>query len=62
MNQPNAEQLAAVRAFAEKYGKDWKNKLSIAWSRGTDDREPNGALLRQLRNNFGPEWLKKFKL
>lgn len=62
MDQPTAEQLDAVQAFAKKYGPSWKYKLQGAWLSGRDANEPNGHLLRQVRNNFGPRWLEKFKL
>lgn len=55
---PNQAQLAALQAFATKHGAQWKNKLESAWIKGSDDREPEGALLRQVRNQFGPEWLR----
>ena len=54
---PTPEQLAALQAFADKYGRNWKTKLNIAWGNGKDDREPGGALLRQVRNQFGNSWL-----
>ena len=59
MKQPNDEQLAAVRAFKEKHGHDWKVDLLNAWLTGKDASEPNGHLLRQVRNQFGPTWLSK---
>ena len=48
-------------AFSLKYGRTWRNRLSNAWFDGSDAREPNGALLRQLRNQFGPRWLRRFR-
>lgn len=62
MNEPTEEQLAAIRAYAEAKGKDWKFRLNTAWWNGTDANEPNGHLLRQIRNTLGPKWLIKFKL
>ena len=56
-NRPSLEQLAAVQEFANKYGRHWKRQLNFAWMDGADAREPNGHLLRQVRNNYGPEWL-----
>jgi len=64
MTGPNAEQLAAVEAFAAKYGKikgGWKEHLLTVWMSGADEREPNGHLLRQVRNQCGPTWLKGYK-
>lgn len=60
--EPNEEQLEAIKAFAKKYGRCWKQDLNNAWMNGKDAQEPNGHLLRQVRNNFGPPWLINFKL
>ena len=51
------EQRAAVDAYAAKYGRFWKQKLLLAWQTGRDTAEPNGHLLRQVRNQAGPRWL-----
>lgn len=59
---PNEEQLAALRAFKARHGRNWKTTLSAKWSNGTDTAEPNGHLLRQVRNQGGPTWLANFKL
>ncbi len=56
-NSPNPEQLAALQRFANKAGRAWKNALSAAWTNGSDSRHADGALLRQIRNEFGPDWL-----
>jgi len=61
MNNPNPAQLQAVREYAERKGKDWKDKLLTAWLNGSDASEPSGHLLRQLRNQFGPAWLAKYE-
>ena len=61
---PSAEQLAAVEAFAAKYGKlrgGWQEHLITCWMSGADAREPSGHLLRQVRNQFGPSWLAKYR-
>jgi len=57
---PTPEQVEALRAFAGKYGHNWKHTLSNLWFNGRDDREPNGHLLRQVRNQGGPRWLAKY--
>lgn len=59
--QPNPEQLAALKAFAKRHGRHWKRALHNAWLDGRDAREPGGALLRQIRNQFGPQWLQRFR-
>jgi len=59
----NADQLAALRTFADANGRDWKFKLNHAWMSGRY-REYRGTneygLLQQVRNTFGPSWLVKF--
>lgn len=60
--QPTSDQLAALGAYAARHGDCWKHKLAIAWLNGQDEQEPEGALLRQVRNTFGPRWLAEFKL
>lgn len=57
------EQLDAVRQFAKENGRNWKEELAIAWS--TSSAKVNGQHspeLQQIRNNFGPDWLKQFRL
>lgn len=56
-----AEQIQALQAFAAKHGRSWKSKLRSAWASGRDERLPNGALLRQIRNTLGPVGLAKFR-
>lgn len=48
---PNAEQLAALKHFAEKYGRRWKNELRGIWMNGAwqYDWDVSGPL-QQLRN------------
>lgn len=59
-NKIPEDQEAALKAFAEKHGKDWKRKLLDAWYSGTDTAEPDGHLLRQIRNSYGPTWLQRY--
>lgn len=59
---PNFAQVEALLAFKAKHRRLWKEKLNTAWCTGKDCAEPNGALLRQVRNEFGPSWLHAFKL
>lgn len=58
---PNAEQLAAIDRFAADHGRFWKRELRNAWVTGRDLKHPDGALLRQVRNRFGPSWLETYK-
>ena len=57
------EQFAALRAFADANGPQWKSKLNTAWSTGRY-RDYAGTeaccYLQQVRNTFGPSWLTKF--
>lgn len=54
------EQEAALRRFITTNGYRWKYKLRSVWL-SDGSRIPDAALLRQLRNQLGPEWLEKFK-
>jgi hypothetical protein len=54
---PNADQLAALQAFADRNGRNWKGALSNAWMNGRDERERDAHHLRAVRNSFGPSWL-----
>lgn len=51
------EQAKAIEDFKVAHGPRWKSKLNAAWMSGDDAREPNGHLLRQVRNQKGPRWL-----
>lgn len=64
VQEPSAEQKAAVLAFMSANGKDWKDKLSAAWASGSYRfiSKDNQALLQQVRNDFGPEWLAKISV
>jgi hypothetical protein len=61
--QPNPAQLAALIAYARANGRTWKSKLSVDWSyaRARVDGEIS-AELQQVRNEFGPSWLRRFRL
>jgi hypothetical protein len=59
---PTAEQLAALRTFANDNGRNWKSALNHAWSTGdwSHDYADNSGLLQQVRNQLGPRWLARF--
>lgn len=57
MNLISANQQAALQRFADQYGRTWKSALLRLWSRGGDERHPDGPLLRQVRNDLGRDWL-----
>lgn len=59
--QLTEEQDAAIQAYAEHYGKGWKKQLLDDWLTGKDASRPNGHLLRQVRNQFGPQWLEEYR-
>lgn len=61
MNNPNPAQLQAIREYAARKGVIWKEHLLQAWMNGSDANEPDGHLLRQVRNEFGPVWLNQYK-
>lgn len=47
------EQASALTEFARANGKDWKTILCYDWLAGK-----HSGPLQQIRNNFGPTWLK----
>ncbi len=49
----NKDQVRALQDFANANGRYWKNKLIQLWTKGQDR-----GLLRQVRNDFGPVWLR----
>jgi hypothetical protein len=60
--QATEEEVAALVAFAGRNGRSWKEKLWTIWGNGRDYYEPEGQVLHQIRNNYGPSWLHDFKL
>jgi hypothetical protein len=56
-----AEQQSALVAFATRHGRNWKSALRRLWDTGRDDREPDGPLLRQVRNTLGPSGLVRYR-
>lgn len=60
MNLLTLDQLKVLLEYAAHYGIAWKECLTDEWADGTDDKCHNGHLLRQIRNQFGPEWLQAF--
>lgn len=66
--QLNSDQLDTLKQFSEENGRNWKSKLRELWSTGKDehyklsDGTAVGAILRQVRNDFGPDWLGKVNL
>ena len=58
---PSPEQLEALEAFKRSHGSGWKEDLANAWWTGRDASQPNGHLLRQIRNQFGLSWLANYR-
>ena len=58
----NAEQLSALQRFAARNGRTWKSILQRCWETAVDAHDPDGPLLRGIRNEFGPSWLSRFRL
>jgi hypothetical protein len=59
---PSPEQLAALQAWANVYGTRWKASLHTAWEKAGQGYAAYTPQLQQLRNNFGPSWLVRYKL
>lgn len=52
-----AEELAAVREYAARHGRYWKDAMRGDWYNAS---EP--GYIQALRNSHGPGWLKTFTL
>lgn len=64
-NKPNREQIAALKTFAAAHGRNWKSELSRYWFSGWGEygyERAEVAYLQQLRNQFGPQWLRAYSL
>lgn len=61
--EPNSDQAAALTAFRLKHGRDWKDELNLAWSTGQYKgmNSDQAALLQQVRNQLGPQWLNAYQ-
>lgn len=63
---PTKEQMAAIERFAKLNGRNWKTALWNAWMNGAYRhviaQDGDDALLQQVRNQFGPTWLDRFRL
>jgi hypothetical protein len=59
-------ELDALRVFAARFGRDWKDKLSFEyWYNARIYRDAAGKEypeLHKLRNDLGPKWLASFNL
>ena len=57
----NPEQYNALRSMATTYGRTWKSRLRLMWYDGDYEGREDAGLLQQIRNNFGPSWLIRFR-
>ena len=57
----NEEQRARLCKFRSDHPRDWKAHLANLWWNGKDANLPDGHLLRQIRNQYGPVWLNSLK-
>ena len=58
----SSEQKAALRAYALRNGRFWKRRLAAAWMNGRDADDPEGPILRQIRNAGGSSLLTRIGL
>jgi len=59
---PSDEQKAALAKFAAANGRTWKQALGHCWMTGIYSRSDDAGYLQQVRNQFGPSWLMRYKL
>ncbi len=57
MQEPDDRMWRALLDLRARHGRRWKDALTLKWMNGDDEREPNSASLRMIRNQFGPSWL-----
>jgi hypothetical protein len=55
---PTQAELAALQAYAARHGRAWKARLAQDWQTGKDLCAPEGPVLRAVRNQRGPAWLR----
>ena len=55
-------QEAALERFARENGRRWKAELNYIWMTGRYQDNPDACYLQQVRNQFGPGWLVKYRL
>lgn len=60
--QPTAQQIAALQSFAKANRRNWKQRLNYYWTIANYDDNGDTHILQQIRNEFGPTWLTRFKL
>lgn len=63
MNELTDAQYKALEAVYEHYGRLWKSRLRQSWETGkyTYFLQEYQSELQQIRNDFGPSWLTRFR-
>ena len=56
------EHAAALLEFAREHGRYWKAVLNECWMSGIYPPGVDGGPLQQVRNQYGPSWLVRFRL
>jgi hypothetical protein len=59
---PTPTQLAALKDYAKRHGRYWKMCLRQSWETGRYADYDDWPSLQRVRNDFGPTWLKRFRL
>jgi hypothetical protein len=57
-----ADELAALRGWADEQRPRWKAALRLAWETGDYRGSEHDADLQRIRNRLGPSWLAKYHL
>lgn len=57
MNHLNRDQAQAILKYANDNGRNWKSALRRDWETGKSFGE-----LQQIRNEFGPTWLRNLRI
>lgn len=55
-------ELAALRRCRQRYGNWWKLAIRNQFLRGRCSVNPDGAIVEELLNEFGLDWLSAYKL
>jgi len=62
VSRPSDAQLAALKVWREERGRTWRTELLLAWERAGAGVLNYTPELQQLRNEFGPSWLAKYRV
>lgn len=53
------DQLTELGHLQQRHGPSWRATLRGLWDSGKDEKHP---VVRQLRNDFGPDWLNAYRI